>query len=83
MMDIAAIFEYLTEIEATRRVDRITHDEKGPFRDFAGAIWSILFAGEDGLSAALKNWADGRKKHGKAWVYVASLQLLIRRLVRP
>jgi hypothetical protein len=64
MMDIAAIFEYLAEIAATRQVDRITHDEKGPFRDFAGAIWWVLFAGEDGFSAALKNWADGRKKHG-------------------
>jgi hypothetical protein len=57
MMDIAAVFEYLTDTEAVRQVDRNTHDEKGPFRDFAGAIWSVLFTSDDGLSAALKNWA--------------------------
>jgi hypothetical protein len=42
MMDVAAIFEYLTETEATRQVDRDTREETGPFRDVAGAIWSIL-----------------------------------------
>jgi hypothetical protein len=55
MMDVAAIFEYLTETEATRQVDRDTNEETGPFRDFAGAIWSILFTSDEGLSAALKN----------------------------
>ena len=63
MMDIAAVFEYLTDTEAVRQVDRNTHDEKGPFRDFAGAIWSVLFTSDDGLSAALKNWAHGSKKY--------------------
>jgi hypothetical protein len=61
MMDIAAIFEYLTGIKATREVDRYTGEEKGPFRDFAGAIWSLVFLSNDGLSAALKNWACGTK----------------------
>jgi hypothetical protein len=75
MMDIAAIFEYLAEIKATRQVDRHNHDEKGPFRDFASAIWSILFASDYGLSAALKNWADGKKKYADRSPVMANIAL--------
>src|SRR5205807_1547670 len=65
MMDIAAIFEYLTDTEPSRQVDRKTREEIGPFRDFAGAIWSVVFGGGDGLSAALKNWAEARRKYAE------------------
>jgi hypothetical protein len=61
MKDLAAIFEYLTRTEATRQVDRKTHDESGPFRDFAGAVWPFVFDGDYGFSAAIKNWAAARK----------------------
>jgi hypothetical protein len=64
MMDIAAIFEYVTDIDATRRVDG-DGDETGPFREFAGAIWSIVYGSDYGLYAALKNWASAHKKFGE------------------
>jgi hypothetical protein len=75
MMDIAAIFEYLTDMEATRQVDRNTHEEKGPFREFAGAIWPILFTSDDGLSAALKTWAGGKKKHAESSPLIANIDM--------
>ena len=74
MMDISAIFEYLAGA-ATRQVDRNTREEKGPFRDFAGAIWSVLFATDDGLSAALKNWAGGRKKFADSSPLISNIAM--------
>src|SRR5262249_20406237 len=59
MMDLAAIFEWLTGKKATRVVDRITNDETGPFWDFAAAVWPLVFGnGCHGLRAAMKNWAE-------------------------
>jgi hypothetical protein len=75
VMDIAAIFEYVTDTEATRQVDRNTHEEKGPFRDFAGAIWSVLFTNDDGLSAALKNWANGKKKYAELSPVISNIAM--------
>jgi len=75
MMDVAAIFEYLTDTEATRQVDRNTREERGPFRDFAGAIWSVLFGSDYGLSAALKNWAYGSKKYGECSHLIENIAL--------
>ncbi len=66
MMDLAAIYEWLVDADASRRVDRITHEEAGPFREFAGALWSVVFHSDDRLSAALKNWAEARKKYGES-----------------
>lgn len=57
MMDIAAIFEWLTDGKATREVDRDNHKETGPFWNFALAVWPYVFGkGRYGLSSAMKNW---------------------------
>jgi hypothetical protein len=75
MMDIAAVFEYLTDTAATRQVDRSTHEETGPFREFAGAIWSIVIGSDDGLSAALKNWAEGKKRHAECSPLIVNIAM--------
>jgi hypothetical protein len=63
LMDIVAIYEWLTDKKATRRADRYTFKDSGPFWVFAGAIWPAVFGnGNYGLSAAIKNWDDARKK---------------------
>jgi hypothetical protein len=65
--DVAAIFEWCTGLEATRQVDRISHEETGPFYRFAAAIWPIVFGkGDDGLPAAIRRFATYRKREGRA-----------------
>ena len=61
MMDIAAIFEWLTKRKAARGVDRIYHTETGPFFWFAESIWPVAFGNTRGLKAAIKNFAEARK----------------------
>jgi hypothetical protein len=66
MMDLAAIFEWLTGREATRVVDRIDKHETGHFWNFAAAVWPLVFGhGRKGLSAAMKNWEALRLKHNE------------------
>jgi len=56
--DIAAIFEWATGAPAGRSVDRVTHEETGPFRQFAEAIWPVIFHNADvGLANAMKKLA--------------------------
>src|SRR5262249_6230950 len=43
MMDLAAIFEWLTYRKATREVDRNCGKETGPFWDFAATVWPSVF----------------------------------------
>jgi hypothetical protein len=67
--DAASIFEWLAKMEATRQVSRVTHQETGPFWRFLAGIWPVVFGkGDDGLSAALKNWAKYRKRERSALV---------------
>jgi hypothetical protein len=62
MMDVAAIFEWLTDRKATREVNRDDHKETGPFWHFAEAVWPYIFGkGRYGLSSAMKNWATWHK----------------------
>jgi hypothetical protein len=63
MRDLAAIFQMVTGAEARRRVDRQAREESGPFAGFAAAIWPVIFGSDDGLPAALKNWADTSKRY--------------------
>jgi len=58
MMDLAAIFEWLTDRKATREVDRDSKKETGAFWHFAAAVWPLVFGkGCLGLPSAMKNWA--------------------------
>jgi hypothetical protein len=65
ILDIAAIFEWLTKTKPTREVDREGKGGKGdigPFWKFAEAIWPLVFCkGRFGLSSAIKNWAGLEK----------------------
>jgi hypothetical protein len=64
LMDIIAIYEWLTGRKATRQVDRTSGKETGPFWSFAVTIWPMVFGtGKESLSATLKGW-DHAVKHG-------------------
>ncbi len=57
LMDIIAIYEWLTGKKATREVDRDTSKDKGEFWQFAITIWPLVFRkGEASLSATMRNW---------------------------
>src|SRR5262245_5324948 len=60
MLDLAAIFEWLTDRKAARGVDRTDHTETGPFWRFAESVWLVAFGTTRGLTAAMKNWAKAR-----------------------
>jgi hypothetical protein len=66
MMDIAAIFEWLTDKRPTREGDvGFDAESDPPFWRFAAAIWPVVFGkGNFGLSSAMKNWAEERREHG-------------------
>jgi hypothetical protein len=63
MLDLAAIFEWLTGGKAARGVDRIDHTESGPFWRFAGSVWPVAFGATRGLTAAMKKWAEARNEY--------------------
>jgi hypothetical protein len=69
IQDIAAIFEWCSGVEATRRVNNENNEEYGPFYEFAAALWPVIFGkGDDGLPAAIKNFASYRERGGRALI---------------
>jgi hypothetical protein len=58
LLDMAAIFEWLTD----RPAQRGSYDRPHPFDDVVGVLWSAAFGKANGLEAAMKNWAKYRKK---------------------
>ena len=63
LMDIVAIYEWLTGRKASRQVSRINGTDTGPLWKFAAAIWPAVFGdAETGLSSAIKNWDSARKR---------------------
>ena len=81
LMDIIAIYEWLTNKRATRQVDRYGKGGKGeigPFWQFAAAVWPLVFCkGKYGLSAALKKWARAvnRKLKGTHSPLIANITM--------
>lgn len=75
MMDLAALYEYLTGWQATRSVDRDTGEENGPFWQFAAAVWPVVFGSDQGLPAAMKSWASGRSKYDDESPLVVNISL--------
>jgi hypothetical protein len=70
--DAAAIFKWLTKMEATRQVRG--SEETGPFHSFLAGIWPVVFGkGDDGLSAGMKNWASYRKKYREGCALIANI----------
>jgi hypothetical protein len=76
LQDAAAIFEWFTGTEATRQVDRSCGTETGRFLRFASALWPIIFGkGSRGLSAAMRNWAQGRSCYDERSPLIANIAL--------
>ena len=66
LMDLAALFEHLTGLRASRKVPQTGDEagqESGPFLEFARAVWPVIFENADhGLLSQLRKWADGGSK---------------------
>jgi hypothetical protein len=76
LQDAAAIFEWFTGTKASRVVDRIDNNETGQFFEFASALWPVIFEKSvQGLPSAMKNWAQGRKRHDEASALIANIAL--------
>jgi hypothetical protein len=76
LLDLAAIFRWVTGIQPRREVDRIEGDDTGAFYHFCEAIWPLVFRNEtDGLRAAMKNWASGRNRYNDASAIIANIDL--------
>jgi hypothetical protein len=75
MLDLAAIFEWLTDRKAARGVDRTDHTETGPFWRFAESVWPVAFGTTRGLKAAMKNWAKARKSYHEHSSFLLNLPL--------
>jgi hypothetical protein len=76
LRDIAAIFEWLTGLQARREVDRARSCETGAFYHFCEAVWPPVFAsGLDGLPAAMKNWAFAHRKYNDTSALIANIAM--------
>jgi len=76
LQDAAAIFEWFTGKKAGRVVDVSGGSETGQFFQFASALWPVVFGkGVQGLSAAMKNWAQGRRRYGERSPLIANIDL--------
>jgi len=76
MMDLVAIFEWLTGRKATREVDRALGKDTGPFWDFAAAVWPHMFGkGRYGLSAAMKNWKKWHSLYGEESPFIRNMAM--------
>jgi hypothetical protein len=74
LLDAAAIFEWLTGVQATREVDRDNGKEIGSFFQFASVRWSVIFQdGIAGLPAAMKNWAEWRSEYDEPSALIANI----------
>ena len=74
LQDAAAIFEWLTGIKAARQVDRDKRSDAGPFFLFASTLWPAIFgSGLRGLSAAMKNWAEGSSTYDEGSALIANM----------
>jgi len=76
VMDLVAIFEWLTGRKATREVDRDLGKDTGPFWDFAAAVWPHVFGqGGYGLSAAMKNWKKWHSLYGEESPFIRNMAM--------
>ncbi len=76
VLDVAAIFEWLTGTKATRETDRQTGKDINAFHEFLAAIWPVIFSqGVNGLSSAMKNWAEWSAEHRETSAVIANIAL--------
>ena len=76
MQDAAAIFQWLTNMEPTREVDRDSHSGTNAFWELVAAIWPVVFhSGDDGLPAAMKNWASLKSANREKSALIANIAM--------
>lgn len=76
MLDLAAIYEHLTDLGATRVVDRHTGKESSPFWRFCSAVWPLVFpSGAYSLATAMKFWESARIKFNDLSPVIINLRL--------
>jgi hypothetical protein len=79
MLDLEAIFEFVYDTSAERRVHREDHPEYGkeygPFWDFVQPIWTLVFGSNARLSAAMKAWSLARNEFGETSPIIANIAL--------
>jgi hypothetical protein len=76
LLDLAAIFSWLTGTEAKREVDRMRGCETGAFYHFCAAVWPLVFHSEThGLPAAMKNWAFAHQEYEESSALLANIDL--------
>jgi hypothetical protein len=75
LLDVAALYEWLTGRAASRTIDRVDGVDAGPFWDFASAVWPLIFGSDYGLSHGLKSWASARNKYGESSPLIANMAL--------
>jgi hypothetical protein len=76
LLDLAAIFEWLTGVEPKRNVSRTGEGEIGAFYPFCEAVWPLVFnSGLFGLPAAMKNWARDHAKYVESSALIANIDL--------
>jgi hypothetical protein len=77
--DLAAIYQWATRKPAGRRVTTDVSDSGskpyGPFWEFAGAVWRVVFGSEKGLDHAMKTWAKGRREFGEWSPLIENMRL--------
>ena len=60
MLDLEAIFRWLTGKTPARSVNRDTGLEEGDFFCFSHRVWRAVFGTAEGHQAATKNWAEAK-----------------------
>jgi hypothetical protein len=63
LRDLAALFEHVAGLRASRVVDPRTGEESGHFLNLARAVWPVVFGnGDFGLASQLREWAEDGSK---------------------
>jgi hypothetical protein len=76
LRDAATIFEWFSDVSATREVVRGGSNETGPFYNFVSVLWPVIFGnGVAGLSATMKKWAAAGTRSGKVSPLIANMDL--------
>jgi hypothetical protein len=74
LRDLAALFEYVAGLRASRVVDPRTGEESGHFLNLARAVWPVVFGngGKRPLPESRKGGVAGRLRQRRFWLGVAA-----------
>jgi hypothetical protein len=65
ILDLAGIFELVSQQPPTRRVNPDSGRTYGPFADFVAQVWAQIFSQNRGLSYAIRVWSDEMARERK------------------